>query len=62
MTPEQIGLVAVLIAIGVAGVARKWVFGWVYDEKVAEARYWRDKALFFAGLASVATDEEDRTP
>lgn len=63
MSPEQIGLVAVLIAIGVAGVARKWVFGWVYEEMKADRDFWRQRALTMTGVAEIATDDaEERAP
>lgn len=62
MTPEQITLAGVLIAIGVAGAAGKWVFGWVYVAMVKDRDFWRDRALHMGGLAEVATDEaEDKT-
>ena len=62
MTPEQITLAGVLIAIGVAGAAGKWVFGWVYRAMEEDRNFWRDRALGMTGLAEVATKEaEERT-
>ena len=60
MTPEQITLAGVLIAIGVAGAAGKWVFGWVYQAMVKERDWWRDRALAGSALADLATDEAEK--
>ncbi len=60
MTPEQITLAGLLIAIGVAGAARKWVFGWIYQEMVADRNFWRDRALEGTGLAEIATSLAER--
>jgi hypothetical protein len=60
MSPEQITLGSLLIAIGVAGAARQWVFGWVYKAMVDERDFWRDRALGSIGLAEIATDEAEK--
>lgn len=60
MTLEQGTIVGLLIAIGVAGAAGKWVFGWVYTSMVEDRDFWRKRALYWAGVAEVATDEADR--
>ena len=60
MTPEQITLAGVLISIGVAGAAGKWVFGWVYKAMVEDRDFWRDRALGSTGLAEIATDEAEK--
>lgn len=57
MTPEQYTLVGLLIAIGIAGAAGKWVFGWVYKAMERDRDYWRSRALRWAGLAEMAIDE-----
>ena len=63
MTPEQLTLAGVLVAIGIAGAAGKWVFGWVYQAMVTDRNFWRDRALRMSGLAEVATDEaEEHAP
>lgn len=61
VTPEQITLAGVLVAIGVAGAAGKWVFGWVYTAMVKDRDFWRDKALSSTGLAEIATDEAEKS-
>lgn len=59
MTPGEITLAGVLIAIGVAGAARKWVFGWIYQEMVTDRNFWRTRALTMTGVAQIATDEAE---
>lgn len=60
---EQVTLVGVLIAIGAAGLAKKWVFGWVYDQvqkdliaMTADRNFWRDMALKLGGITGKAVD------
>jgi predicted MFS family arabinose efflux permease len=60
MTPEQITLAGVLVAIGVAGAAGKWVFGWIYDDMVKDRDWWRDRALAGTALAEIATEEAEK--
>jgi hypothetical protein len=46
MTAEQLAIAGGIIAsIVTAGLAKKWVFGWVYSEMVADRNFWRDVAL-----------------
>lgn len=56
VTPEQLTIVGLLLAIGAAGLAKKWVFGWVYDtlrvdfekhqlDMTTDRDFWRDTAL-----------------
>ena len=64
---EQITLVAVLFGIGAAGLAKKWVFGWVYDamvkllsdalgEMTKDRDFWKDAFLKSVGHTSKAID------
>lgn len=67
LTPEQLTIVGLLIAIGAAGLAKKWVFGWVYDslrqdddERLADMtgdrNFWRDLALQLMNINEHAID------
>ena len=60
VSPEQITLASLLVGIGVAGAAQKWVFGWVYKAMVDDRDFWRDRALGSTGLAEIATDEAEK--
>lgn len=59
MTIEQVTLAGVLIAIGVAGAAGKWVFGWVYVAMVADRDWWRERALSGMALSEIAADQAE---
>lgn len=59
----MIDAVAVIAAIGTllgtitaAGLARKWVFGWVYAQMVEDRDFWRATALRAMGHADKAID------
>jgi len=50
--PDQVTIVGILTALGVAGLRRMWVFGWTYADKVKDLvdmtedrNFWRDTAL-----------------
>jgi hypothetical protein len=52
LDPQQTTVIALLLAIGAAGVAKQWVFGWVYASKerdlsdmTKDRDFWRDTAL-----------------
>jgi hypothetical protein len=52
MSPEQLTIGAIAVGLATAGLARLWVFGWVYAAKVkdledmtADRNFWRDTAL-----------------
>lgn len=45
LTPEQITIIGLLLAIGAAGLKQLWVFGWTYEAKAKEADFWRDLYL-----------------
>jgi hypothetical protein len=56
LSPEQWTLIGMLVAIGAAGAARQWVFGWVHDRALASLQaqldemredrdFWRDAHL-----------------
>ena len=63
MTPEQFTLLGLLTTVVAAGVARKWVFGWVYEEMKSDRNFWRQRALTMTGVAEIATDDaEERAP
>jgi hypothetical protein len=60
---EQITIIGLLLAIGAAGLARKWVFGWVYEQvqkdlvaMTADRNFWRDMALQLGGITGKAVD------
>lgn len=48
LDPEQLTIVALLLAIGGAGLKRLWVFGWTYEAKAKESDFWRD--LYLKGV------------
>lgn len=59
----MIDAVAVIAAIGsllagitAAGLAKKWVWGWTYEEIRRERDFWRDTALKAMGHADKAID------
>lgn len=45
LTPEQITIIGLLLAIGGAGLKKLWVFGWTYADVVKDRDFWRDTAL-----------------
>ena len=52
LDPQQVTIVALLFAIGAAGLKKLWVFGWTYAEKdqdlqemTTDRDFWRDTAL-----------------
>ena len=52
LDPQQITVIALLFAIGGAGLKKLWVFGWTYAEKdkalaemTTDRNFWRDTAL-----------------
>ena len=63
MTPEQVSIVGLVLAIGAAGLRKLWVFGWTYQDKVDELAkaetdivFWRDLALSGTTLALKGTE------
>lgn len=67
LNPEQITIIALLFGIGGAGLAKKWVFGWVYDAMVKfltdalnamteDRDFWKDAFLTQAGHTVKAID------
>ena len=63
LDPQQTTVVALLLAIGGAGVLKQWVFGWVYREKdddlqemTKDRDFWRDTALKALGHTDKALD------
>lgn len=63
LTPEQFTIIGLLIAAGIAGLAKKWVFGWVYDAKVQDLaamtedrNFWRDATLEAMGHTGKAIE------
>lgn len=67
LDPQQIGIVGIVLAIGVAGRAKVWVWGWTYVEKVADLvkqlaemktdrDFWRDTALKSMGHTDKALE------
>ena len=52
MQPDQLTLLGLIGAIAAAGLAKLWVFGWTYADKVKDLgemtidrNFWRDTAL-----------------
>lgn len=52
LTPEQLTIIGLLLAIGGLGLKKLWVFGWVYETALAalaemrrDRDFWRDIAL-----------------
>lgn len=63
MTAEQYTILGLLFAIGGAGLAKKWVFGWVYEQvqkdliaMTADRNFWRDMALKLGGITGKAVE------
>jgi hypothetical protein len=63
MTPEQVTVVGLLLAIGGAGLAKKWVFGWTYEQSqkdlekmTIDRNFWRDMALQLGGITGKAVN------
>lgn len=63
LDPQQVTIVALLFGIGGAGLAKKWVFGWVYaalEDRLLKTEkdrdFWRDTALKALGHADKALD------
>lgn len=63
VTPEQLTIIGLLLGIGAAGLAQKWVWGWVYQEvkkalvEMTEDRnFWRDIALQSMGHTGKAIE------
>ncbi len=42
---QQLTVIGLLLTIGAAGLARKWVFGWTYTEATEDRDFWRDTAI-----------------
>jgi hypothetical protein len=55
LNPEQITILGMVLAIGGAGLAKLWVFGWLYSDK--EAQRVREAAEAAEALEKM---EEDR--
>ena len=71
LDPQQVTIIALLFAIGAAGLKKLWVFGWIYAEKVKDLgemtkdrNFWRDIALQSMGhvdkAIEVATKQGER--
>lgn len=57
LTPEQVAAVAaILVAVVAAGLAKKWVWGWVYADMVEDRNFWRRQALRLADHSDQALD------
>lgn len=67
LTPEQWTVIGILIAIGAAGLAQQWVFGWVYkkndadwqiryDEMRDDRDFWRDNSFQLMSINDKAID------
>lgn len=63
LDPQQVTIVALLFAIGGAGLRKLWVFGWVYSERdndlvemTKDRNFWRDTALASLGHVEQAIE------
>jgi hypothetical protein len=67
LTPEQLTIIGLLFAIGAAGLAKKWVWGWVYEalkqtdeerltDMTEDRDFWRDLALQLMNVNDKAID------
>jgi hypothetical protein len=67
LDPQQVTVLGLVLAIGMAGLKKVWVWGWTYAEKVAELveqlaetkkdrDFWRDIALRSMGHTDRALD------
>lgn len=56
------GVLVLILAIGIAGAAGKWVWGWVYDQERAARLEWQTIAidLLRAGHKAIDIVEEVR--
>ena len=68
LDPQQVTIVALLFAIGGAGLRKLWVWGWVLEDKKSELAamtvdrdFWRDTALKAISHTDKAIDVVDRT-
>lgn len=57
---SDLGTVALLVIILVAGTRGWWVFGWHYEEVARERDAWRDIALSTTSLAEKAIQRLER--
>jgi hypothetical protein len=67
LDPQQITIIALLFAIGAAGLKKLWVFGWTYADKVndlvgmtKDRDFWRDTALRSMGHTDRAIEVASR--
>lgn len=67
MNPEQLTIIGMLIGIGGAGLAKQWVFGWIYrdhiqakdvqiEELKEDLNFWRDATLQALGHTDKALE------
>jgi hypothetical protein len=59
-SPEQWTIAGLLVAIGIAGAARQWVFGWVYKAMERERDFYRSRYFGAIGLAEIASEHLPR--
>jgi hypothetical protein len=66
VTPEQWTILGLVGAITTAGLAKLWVFGWTYTDKVKDLgemtldrNFWRDTALKSMGHVDKALGGKD---
>ncbi len=56
---NNFGVVGLLVLILAGGMRRWWVWGWTYDDIVAERDTWKDLALSGTSLAERAVNLAD---
>lgn len=57
---SDLGTIALLLLVLVAGARGAWVFGWHYEEVVRERDAWREIALSTTNLAEKAVERLER--
>lgn len=60
LDPQQVTIVALLFAIGAAGLKKLWVWGWAYSEMERDRDFWRTTALQSLGHTEKALDVAER--
>lgn len=73
MDAQQISVVALVFGIGAAGLAKKWVFGWIYEAAIAsllkqladmtaDRNFWRDSTLAALQHTTQALNVAEKKP
>jgi len=60
MNAEKLGIVGILFVALLGGMRKWWVWGWAYDQVVAERDEWKHLALKSFELASKVTEAAEK--